>query len=254
MNTEYPEQTETYEESDAADKNPTSRPIPDGRIKGFPLRLRELIGDASLRAFGRASGISEAALRDYLRGSSYPTFDRAAALAAAGNRPVEWLMVGASSQPEGRSTPHPDTSRFALIPLYNVRFGGGKARAILDAEQVIAHLSFSRYWLKKEGLSEPDLVCANCTGDSMQGVVNDGAVMLIDTSVRRLVNGAVMALGVDGGDDDLELLVKRVERLPDGSARLLSSNPAYEPVSVQAAAIGQLNIVGRVVWTGGRVS
>jgi phage repressor protein C with HTH and peptisase S24 domain len=46
------------------------------------------------------------------------------------------------------------------------------------------------------------------------------------------------------------LLVKRLEPGPAGTMRVISDNPAY-PASERA--MGEVDVVGRVVWKGGRL-
>ncbi|OSM04878.1 helix-turn-helix domain-containing protein [Magnetofaba australis] len=63
-------------------------------LRQFAERLREAIGNESVRGFARECGLSEGVLRNYLRGSTYPTLDRLAAIAAAANVDLSWLATG----------------------------------------------------------------------------------------------------------------------------------------------------------------
>lgn len=65
---------------------------------GFPARLRDLIGDRSVRSFSRRSGVSEGTLRGYLSGKTKPTAPKLAALARAGGTSMAWLAMGAGSR------------------------------------------------------------------------------------------------------------------------------------------------------------
>ncbi|HGM4089141.1 MULTISPECIES: helix-turn-helix domain-containing protein [Pseudomonas] len=74
-------------------------------IGGFPQRLREAIGMNSLRGFSRDCKLSEATLRSYLSGETYPTLDRLEQIAgAAGMSPITLAFGGDN---DGR--PSPDT-------------------------------------------------------------------------------------------------------------------------------------------------
>ena len=46
------------------------------------------------------------------------------------------------------------------------------------------------------------------------------------------------------------LHVKLLQAVPPDSLRLISKNAAYEPVEV---AMADVDVVGRVVWKGGRI-
>lgn len=64
------------------------------REDDFPVRLKRMIGDRSVRSFSRDCGISETVLRKYLRGDSEPTRSRLLALARTGRASLEWLATG----------------------------------------------------------------------------------------------------------------------------------------------------------------
>lgn len=65
------------------------------------MRLKELIGEQSVRAFSLDSGVSQGALRKYLDGQSLPGLDNLLAIARTGNVHVEWLATGEGPQMAG---------------------------------------------------------------------------------------------------------------------------------------------------------
>ena len=60
----------------------------------FPDRLRETIGNDSLRGFARKCDFSEGVLRNYLKGSTYPSLDKLVIIAKMGGVSVNWLATG----------------------------------------------------------------------------------------------------------------------------------------------------------------
>jgi phage repressor protein C with HTH and peptisase S24 domain len=81
-------------------------------------------------------------------------------------------------------------------------------------------------------------------GDSMDPLLRDGDEILVDRAPRAFREGVhVVRLG-----DALH--VKLLQAVPPGRLRLISKNPAYEPVEV---AMADVDVVGRVVWKGGRL-
>ncbi|WP_296579751.1 helix-turn-helix transcriptional regulator [Xanthobacter sp.] len=64
----------------------------------FATRLRAIIGGASVNSFAEKSGVPEASIRTYLRGS-LPGIDKAAALARAGGVSLDWLWFGEGAGP-----------------------------------------------------------------------------------------------------------------------------------------------------------
>lgn len=87
---------------EVADSEGSYRAGKTGRaaIVDFPQRLTRAIGQGSIRGLGRRSGLSESVLRSYLRGATYPTLDRLAALAEASDTDLGWLATG-HGHPDG---------------------------------------------------------------------------------------------------------------------------------------------------------
>ena len=105
-------------------------------------------------------------------------------------------------------------------------------------------LRFSNRWLKGQGLEPVMLSVIEVEGDSMEPTLRDGDEILVDRTPRQLRAGIhVIRL------DDV-LLVKRLETGPGGTLRVISDNAAY-PRMERAAQ--DIEVVGRVVWKGGRL-
>ncbi|WP_394727203.1 helix-turn-helix transcriptional regulator [Altererythrobacter sp. GH1-8] len=103
---------------------------------------------------------------------------------------------------------------------------------------------FSRRWLREQGLEAALLSSITVEGDSMEPLLHDGDEILVDRSPKPFRDGVhVVWLGDS-------LMVKRVASAGGGRFALLSQNLAYPPVDVAA---DELEIIGRVVWKGGRV-
>ena len=115
--------------------------------------------------------------------------------------------------------------------------------ALSGSELPVGQLRFSARWLKANGLDAAMLSAIEVEGDSMDPTLRDGDEILVDRTPRPLRAGIhVLRL------DDV-LLVKRVERAGD-ALRLISDNRAYPEIE---RAAGEVEILGRVVWKGGRL-
>jgi phage repressor protein C with HTH and peptisase S24 domain len=115
--------------------------------------------------------------------------------------------------------------------------------AVAGGELPVGQLRFSARWLKSQGLDPAMLSAIEVEGDSMDPTLRDGDEILVDRTPRPLRSGIhVLRL------DDV-LLVKRVERAGD-ALRLISDNRAYPEIERPA---GEVEILGRVVWKGGRL-
>ena len=78
----------------------------------------------------------------------------------------------------------------------------------------------------------------------MEPTLRDGDEILVDRGLRALRDGIhVVRLGDN-------LLVKRIETGRSDRITLLSDNPAYRPFECRP---GQVEVIGRVVWKGGRL-
>jgi transcriptional regulator with XRE-family HTH domain len=184
--------------------------------KGSPRKLEE--GDR--RMLARFFGVAEGELVDAEDGSREKSYiDRAppaSARVAQDWVEVPRLAIGASAGPG----------------------------ALPDAEAAFDAFRFSRRWLAQQGLEGAQLSAIQVEGDSMEPLLSDGDEILVDRSPRPFRDGIhVVRLGDT-------LMVKRVASAGAGRLSLLSQNLAYPPVQVDAS---EVEIIGRVVWKGGRI-
>lgn len=75
----------------------TNHPIDLKEISGFPGRLKKVVGDQSVKAFARTSGVDDKSIRKYLSGTSEPTLKNLIKLSEAGGVSVQWLATGEES-------------------------------------------------------------------------------------------------------------------------------------------------------------
>lgn len=105
-------------EKHAPTEKGTSRVFRDSGIALFAARLREAIGEESIRSFARRCGLSDAVLHVYLRGDTMPTLDRLDQIAAAAGRPPGWF-IGAVDAPGTATRLDAGTLRLALELVEN---------------------------------------------------------------------------------------------------------------------------------------
>lgn len=129
------------------------------------------------------------------------------------------------------------------VPRLNIGVSAGPG-ALPDTEGAFDTFRFSRRWMAEQGLEGAKLQAITVEGDSMEPLLNNGDEILIDTSQRPFRDGVhVVRLGDT-------LMVKRVAQAGAGRFSLLSQNLAYPPVEVAA---DEMEVIGRVVWKGGRI-
>tara|TARA_B100001105_G_scaffold189508_1_gene153777 strand:+ start:535 stop:1242 length:708 start_codon:yes stop_codon:yes gene_type:complete len=232
----------TYRETDTNSQKDGERPFPSEGIGHFKERLRESISSHSLRGFSRLCGLSEATLRSYLSGDTYPTLDRLELISSAANVDPEWLAFGrnkdqAEVEPVGMED-------YAFVPLYDAQCSAG-AGSWNENSRVLTYLCFTRYSLRKQGLTPEHLSAIRIDGDSMETELSSGDTVLIDHTRTAIEGEGIYVLRFDG-----HLYAKRLQRNFDG-VTIISANSDYAPVNVPKDRLNELEVVGRAVWSAG---
>lgn len=190
-------------------------------------------------------------------------------LAVGGGADLTWLATGEGTldgkgaTASGRLAYHSEQLRrdltveepregYVYVPLYDVHAAAGSPGAAPQTETVVNELAFREEWIRSTlHVAPADLSLVHVEGDSMEPDLRAGDIILIDhtdTSARR--EGIYVIRMEDA------LLVKQVQRLGGGVLKLISRNPAYEPINVPLPAIQtgeKYAIIGRVVWACRRV-
>lgn len=214
----------------------------------FSERLREAIGSQSVLAFSKSCGISDSLVRKYLAGS-LPGTDNLVLMAKAAGVSIAWLAAGeGASSAQGLPVQRDEDDVYAYVPLYDARCSAGSG-AWNERSRVLVNLSFTRYSLRKQGLSPANLACLRVDGDSMTGLLEDGDTVMIDQSRNTLEGEGVYVLLLDD-----HLYAKLLQRQFDGSVLIISHNKAYKELTVPKDRLDELRIIGRVVWSGGWMS
>ena len=102
---------------------------------------------------------------------------------------------------------------------------------------------FSRRWLREMGLEGADLTAIRVEGDSMEPTLRSGDEIFVDRNKRSGEGIHVVRIG-----DALH--VTQVQASAPGRIALISANDSYAPIDL---AREEVEVIGRVVWKGGRV-
>ncbi|UZZ12233.1 helix-turn-helix transcriptional regulator [Ectopseudomonas mendocina] len=211
----------------------------------FLQRLQKLVQIAgSANALAKRSGISQSGIQRYLKGGE-PTRKMLITLAECTGVSLVWLMTGKGNEVERQAPQVKDDDVYAYVPLYDARCSAGSG-AWNERSRVLVELSFTRYSLRKKGLTPSDLACLRVDGDSMTGLLEDGDTVMIDLSRNALEGEGVYVVMLDD-----HLYAKRLQRQFDGSVLIISHNKEYQPMTVPKDRLSELHIIGRVVWAGG---
>ncbi|VEE17549.1 LexA family transcriptional regulator [Ectopseudomonas mendocina] len=238
----------SYEESEQTKEGANSVPFPS---KGIGTRI-EAIADLfeSRKQAAAMAGVAVSTLQRWLAEEGMPSFDSLARLAMAKGASLDWVATGHGSMLGETQIAEPqkqedDEDMYAYVPLYDARCSAGSG-AWNERCRVLVNLSFTRYSLRKKGLQPAFLACLRVDGDSMVGLLDDGDTVMIDLSRNTLEGEGVYVVMLDD-----HLYAKRLQRQFDGSVRIISHNKEYDPMTVPKDRLGELQIIGRVVWAGG---
>ncbi|MBB3231742.1 S24 family peptidase [Halomonas stenophila] len=133
---------------------------------------------------------------------------------------------------------------YAFVPLYDAQCSAG-AGAWNDHCRVLTNLSFTRYSLRKQGLTPEHLSAIRVDGDSMEPVLHSGDTVLIDHTRTTIEGEGIYVIRLDD-----HLYAKRLQRSFDG-VEIISANKDYERITVPKERMVELEVIGRAVWAAG---
>src|SRR5580658_1120896 len=204
----------------------------------FRSRLTQVIHSfGSVVALATAVGVSDNAIYKWLAGRGQPSVANLVALARVGRVSVEWLATGTEAARAGVQ------GDFIFMPRNRIRFASGRD-GILRSEQVVDSIAFRAEWVKQTLKADPrDLILIEAVGDSMAPTVEDADLILANLAEPRFRQDGIYLFRNESG-----LVVKRIQRRPDGKLLMRSDNQKYEEM-----VVSNVSIIGRVIWIGGRV-
>ena len=232
---------------------------------GVRLKLeRERLG-LTQPDFAKAAGAAKRTLIEWEKGTTSPSAVQLSALGEIGVD-VSYVITGkrtysttASSAayqlPKSAEAYQPPLSSketapggFILVPHYEVQASAGNG-SLVHSEQIVDYLAFKADWVRNTlGVAQKDLALISVKGDSMEPVLSNEDLILVDMRRNRVEDNAIYVLQLNGS-----LLVKRIQHKLDGSLNVMSDNPRYEAEVVSTEHAADLRVLGRVVWSGRRM-
>lgn len=158
-------------------------------------------------------------------------------------------LMGASEGPRGLRASQ-NESKYLIdvveVPVFDASASMGPGKGMPDHDTVVDNLRMTKKWVNRNlpSLSGPsNLAAISAYGDSMAPTFNDGDILIVDRGVSELRLDAVYVLAMNG-----DLYIKRVQRRPDNTVAIISDNPVYQPVIVNAPGDDGFLVLGRVLW------
>lgn len=144
----------------------------------------------------------------------------------------------------GAEVTFPDEVRqeYTMIPKVTAVAGAGESLETSDA--VAGYYAFRKDFLLRENIHASSSVLLVVRGDSMEPLLRENDLILVDQAENTLSDGRIFLVGL--GD---ALMVKRVQRLPNGW-NLCSDNPLRGNTPVEGEDMENLRVYGRVRWYG----
>ena len=111
-----------------------------------------------------------------------------------------------------------------------------------ETAEVVDYVHVDKAWAREKlggNLSRIQVITAR--GDSMQGTIEDGDVLFVDTSVRWFEGEGVYLLSFADG-----LKAKRLQASVGGGLLVISDNPLYRTETIEGNGLEKLTICGKV--------
>ena len=188
----------------------------------------------SVNALARQVGVSYPAMRKITKGETLnPKF--LFEIAEALNVSVEWLKTGEGAS-ENLSDDHIRFERLDVIAALGDGYINNETAEVVDFVHV------DKAWAREKlggNLSRIQVITAR--GDSMQGTIEDGDVLFVDTSVRSFEGEGIYLLSFADG-----LKAKRLQASVGGGLLVISDNPLYRTETIENDKLEKLTICGKV--------
>lgn len=196
-------------------------------------------------ALSKMLGKNPAYIQQYIRRGSPKKLDENDRRRLAEFYGVDESLLGAPAA-RALSAKNPGRSD-GLLRIRQLQVGASAGPGSLADDEHAESMGFAPKWLRRLGADPANLSLIVVDGDSMAPTLGDGDDIMVDhTAATRPLRDGIYVLRMED-----VLLVKRVAMGPSGKLTIRSDNPQYpdwEDVSAE-----NVNIIGRVVWTGRRL-
>jgi len=223
---------QTISQADADLKNEFS-----GRLIHF---LRE--NGLSQKDLSQLSGESTSKINAYCNGKALPAVTAAIAIAESLGVSVPELILGRESSVNSLRPVAPGFN----VPLLASRLSAG-AGLMAEENQIGAMPIPVEVMRELRRTDTKGLIMMQAKGDSMAPTVPEDAFVLVDTLSQVLTEG-VFAFRF--GES---LRVKRLRPVGLGDIEVISDNPIYPPERIVGSEKEHFELIGRAIWTGGRI-
>jgi phage repressor protein C with HTH and peptisase S24 domain len=209
-------------------------------------KLKALLVDRGISAaeLARIADVRTSFIYDVLSGKSLnPSTITLARVANALAVPLHDLL-GSEFKGFGNTGAKPQQA-YITVPKLSVEASAGGGSEVESAEDVaLEHYVFRKSWVRDALQTDPsNLRLLDIRGDSMEPTLNDGDIILVDTSKKTPSPPGIFIL-----HDGLGLVAKRLQMVPNSQPAklsIVSDNTQYAPYERD---LSDVRIIGKVVW------
>lgn len=208
------------------------RELTNTNVINFRNRLSLLLEGRSGNAFAKCIGMSEAVIRDYLSGKTYPSLNRLATIAEKCDVPIEWLATG-----KGECRLLPETLGLGTVhvPFLN-KNETNNAFTVLDT------IPFDLTLTKHQVCKADDLAAVWAKGDCMEPTISNHDIVIINTANNKPVDGFLYTVQYDD-----QITIKRIQN-QGSNLLLISDNPKYPTITKAKNEQKDFKIIGHVIY------
>lgn len=139
--------------------------------------------------------------------------------------------------------------RWVNIPIYNERVAAGAPYENDYYNHAQAAIRLGESYIRNTlGAPPESLAIFNVEGDSMEPAINDGDMIFVDTRPVEFINDGIYLILFEGG-----LMVKQLQRIPNGEIVVISRNSVYTPFTIRAENRDGFRPLGKVLGKCGRI-
>lgn len=149
----------------------------------------------------------------------------------------DWLATGRGNMSSAKETSSQLDDESTTIEISNP-----------SHSKSIKSIKFSLDWIRERvaGANQNQLSIVFISDDSMSPTLTQGDFIIINSNIRKFSNDGIYIINNNSGS-----FIKRIQKLLDGSYLIKSDNPSYEPQSIKAIDLSEINIAGKAfsIWS-----
>lgn len=213
----------------------------------FHMRLKLAMPEGSNpSSFAKEAGVSQSGFHRVFKGGE-PGLQMLVAIAKAANVNVGWLATGEGAMRPGEREAQ-KSPEYVGIPRYDASLSAGNGIWNADRATLLDHIPFTPEFLRRRlgRSSTEDLLVLTAEGESMDPVISDGDLVMIDQRKKDLKDG-IFAFVHNG-----EARIKWLRKTITGDIEVISLNqsPLFPKEIIKKDELEGFQLIGKVVWCG----